>query len=39
MNLCTGITIDGPKSRDLDDAFWIERKGSGYHVSALGACR
>ena len=30
-----GITIDGPRARDLDDAFWLEEKGDGYilHVS------
>ena len=30
-----GFTIDGPASKDLDDAIWLERTGNGYtaHVS------
>jgi ribonuclease R len=27
-----GITIDGPDSQDLDDAFWIEETTTGYKV-------
>jgi ribonuclease R len=28
-----GITIDGPTSRDLDDAIWVDRNGGGYTVT------
>lgn len=28
-----GFTIDGPTSKDLDDAIWLEREGSGYKVT------
>jgi len=34
-----GLTIDGPASRDLDDAIWLEKKGKDYviHVSITDA--
>lgn len=28
----TGVTIDGPASRDLDDGIWVEPRGDGYLV-------
>jgi len=28
-----GVTIDGPTSRDLDDAIWVERNGRGFTVT------
>lgn len=29
----TGLTIDGPTSKDLDDAIWVEKTNSGYLVT------